>query len=203
MIIYDLAMIEDRGTYYQVIGLTKNTFDVMADSDQKYIKLSSAAYDVIAAAIRDGRGVRLPKTMISNEVLPGEVNVIDPDSDELSAAKQAAILRANSLASLNFAKTSGIVYYNFIVLNNELIDAGYVITDKNRDQKYIEIIETDDDALISKLEEYLTARDNIERSASLKRRLESFTADVNGADTVEDVERIRDRFLENVYSTST
>lgn len=42
-----------------------------------------------------------------------------------------------------------------------LADAGYFITDQNREEKYIEIIETEDENLIELLETYLNIKDDI------------------------------------------
>lgn len=42
-----------------------------------------------------------------------------------------------------------------------LADAGYFITDQNREEKYIEIIETEDENLIDLLETYLNIKDDI------------------------------------------
>lgn len=42
-----------------------------------------------------------------------------------------------------------------------LADAGFFITDKNREEKYIEIIETGDEKLITLLEEYITVKDDM------------------------------------------
>ena len=42
-----------------------------------------------------------------------------------------------------------------------LADAGFFITDENREEKYIEIIETGDEKLITLLEEYITVKDDM------------------------------------------
>ena len=43
----------------------------------------------------------------------------------------------------------------------QLADAGYIITDKNREEKYLEILETGDEYLIDLLEYYLNAKDDM------------------------------------------
>jgi hypothetical protein len=52
-------------------------------------------------------------------------------------------------------------FFEFSILNNKLIDAGYIITDINREEKYLEIINTGDSVLISNLETYLEVKDRI------------------------------------------
>ena len=51
----------------------------------------------------------------------------------------------------------------------KLADAGYVITDKNREEKYLEILETGNENLIDLLEEYLNAKDDISPIISHKK----------------------------------
>ena len=52
-------------------------------------------------------------------------------------------------------------FVEFVILNNFLMEKGYIITDDNRHDKYLEIVETSDLELIEKLEKFLEARDNV------------------------------------------
>lgn len=49
----------------------------------------------------------------------------------------------------------------FMQLNNSFAARGIFITDKNKEEKYIEIIETGDENLIQDLEQYIMLLDNI------------------------------------------
>jgi hypothetical protein len=49
----------------------------------------------------------------------------------------------------------------FMILNNEFASKGIYITDDNREESYIKIIEMEDETLIGKLEEYLNVKDSI------------------------------------------
>ena len=51
--------------------------------------------------------------------------------------------------------------FEFVLLNNQLINKGFVITDENREDKYLEIINLDDDELIETLRNFLEAFDRL------------------------------------------
>jgi len=50
-----------------------------------------------------------------------------------------------------------------------LADKGYVISDNDKEEKYLEILETEDESLIEMLEEYLICKDNISRYVSYRK----------------------------------
>lgn len=49
----------------------------------------------------------------------------------------------------------------FMLLNNKLANKGFFITEENKEEKYIEIIETCDESLIEDLEKYIFLLDKI------------------------------------------
>lgn len=51
--------------------------------------------------------------------------------------------------------------FQFILLNNELLDKGFVITKDNREEKYLEIINTNDQGNIDLLTRYLESLDSL------------------------------------------
>ncbi len=52
-------------------------------------------------------------------------------------------------------------FVTFMQLNNSFAAKGIFITEKNKEEKYIEIIETGDENLIQDLEQYIMLLDNI------------------------------------------
>jgi len=62
-----------------------------------------------------------------------------------------------------------ITYINYIDINNELMDLGYVITSDNREEQFIKILETEDEGLINKLEQFLTIKDELGPIKSARR----------------------------------
>jgi hypothetical protein len=52
-------------------------------------------------------------------------------------------------------------FVSFLILNNEFTSKGYFISEDNREEIYIKIIETGDIQLINDLEKYINLRDSI------------------------------------------
>ena len=200
-IIYDLAIVQDRGTHWVVTNVTKNTLDNRADREESYLKLNSATFEIIKTAIGSNKIAKIQKTLVADEVMPWEVEVIDlGESDPLQESRNAAITKVRMLVTPELSKASGLAMYGFIVLNNDLASAGYFITNENREEKYLEILETGDEKLIAKLEDYLNYKDEIEAVAQLERKFSAFRNEIRTAATAEEVKKIEERFLERFYS---
>ena len=200
-IIYDLAIVQDRGTHWVVTNVTKNTLDNRADREESYLKLNSATFEIIKTAIGSNKIAKIQKTLVADEVMPWEVEVIDlGESDPLQESRKAATTKVRMLITPELSKASGLAMYGFIVLNNDLASAGYFITNENREEKYLEILETGDEKLIAKLEDYLNYKDEIEAVAQLERKFSAFKNDIRTAATAEEVKKIEERFLERFYS---
>ena len=201
-LIYDLAIVQDRGPHWQVTNVTKNTFDSLADREESLLKLNSATYEIIKRALLSNKIVRIKKTLSANEVMPWEAEIIDlGETDPLQDARSSAITKIRMLVTPDLAKISTMAIYGFTVLNNDLANAGYFITNDNREEKYLEILETGDEKLISKLEDYLNYKDEIEAVAQLERKFTAFRGEVRNANSIEEVTKIQERFLERFYST--
>ncbi len=200
-IIYDLAMVQDRGTHWVVTNVTKNTLDNRADREESFLKLNSATFEIIKTAITSNKLVKVQKTLVADEVMPWEVEVVDlGETDPLQESRNASITKVRMLVTPEISKASGLAMYGFIVLNNDLAANGYFITNENREEKYLEILETGDEKLIAKLEDYLNYKDEIEAVAQLERKFSAFKNEIRTASTPDEVKAIEERFLERFYS---
>lgn len=199
MMMYDVALVEDRGSYWEIQGVTQNSLNNI-DNEFKYLKLSAVAGKIIKDALNDGHIVRVHKPLFASEVIPREVKIIKVAEDDIEEFKQAQIKRVRMLINPELASVSGLAFYGFICLNNELADKGFFITDQNRESKYLSILETGDEKLIAKLEDYLNYRDEISRVASLHKKFEKFRKDMKEETEKEKIQKIADDFMEDFYS---
>lgn len=199
MISYNLAIVEDRGSFWQVMGVTKNSLST-ADSSENYLKLSHSSYKKIEDAILDGNDVRIVKPLRVGEVLPDEVKISKVAEDDIVGTRESAIKRVRMIITPQIASLSGLSLYGFICLNNELSDKGFFITDENRESKYLSILETGDEKLIQKLEDYLNYRDEISRISSLYKKFEVFRKEVMNETDKDKLTKLADDFLTNYYA---
>lgn len=195
-------MVQDRGTHWFVTNVTQNTLDSQAEKDEKFLRLSYMSHQLIKQALMEGKKVHIHKTLQTGEVLPGEFDVIDlKESDPLQESREASVRKIRMLITPELAKASGFALYGFMVLNNDLANRGYFITNENREEKYLEILETGDEQLIAKLEDYLNYKDEIEAVAFVERRFKQFRDEIREATSAEQVKEIEERFLERFYAT--
>jgi hypothetical protein len=200
--IYDLAIVEDRGPYWRVVNVQQNTLDNQATTQERVLRLSYMSARLITDALLSGKIVHIPKTLRTTEVLPGEFTVIDLEkTDDMQEYRNAAIIKVRMLVTPELSKISGFALYGFMILNNDLSSAGYFITDSNREEKYLEILETGDEKLIQKLEDYLNYKDEIGVVANLERKFSAFRSEIRQASTKEEVKEIEERFLEKFYTS--
>jgi flagellar motility protein MotE (MotC chaperone) len=76
-------------------------------------------------------------------------------------AIQACKLKARGIFGDELLTFKLLDFVSFFILNNELSSKGYTITEDNREEVYIKIIETGDVQLINDLEKYINLRDSI------------------------------------------
>ena len=199
--IYELALVIDKGTHWEVTNVTKNTLDNLANRNETMLKLSYIAYKQIKDGLSENKIVQITKEMMTDEVMPGEVRYITiGEEDDIANHRNAALAKVRMLANPTLASIAGLTMYGFIVLNNDLVNAGYAITNDNREEKYLAILETGDEELINKLEDYLNYKDEIERVAQLERKFSKYVTEINNA-PLEDIEGIQNKFLEDFYAT--
>jgi hypothetical protein len=76
-------------------------------------------------------------------------------------AIQACKLKARGIFGDELLTFKLLDFVSFFLLNNELSSKGYTITENNREEVYIKIIETGDIQLINDLEKYISLRDSL------------------------------------------
>jgi hypothetical protein len=199
---YNLALVEDRGAFWQVLNISKSTTQaMMADALERMLPCSSSAGTKIQNALEAGHAVRISKTLCTDEVQPWEVTVIASNNiDDLQSVKDAALVKVRMLVNPELAKLSGLTLYGFMVLNNDLISAGYTITNTNREEQYLKILETGNEQLIAKLEDYLNYKDDIERVASVERAFAAFKKAMRDCTTAEAVAELEQRYITNFFA---
>ena len=154
---------------------------------------------MIENAIENDFAVQIKKPIAANEVLPNDLIISDVAND-LEVIKHSALIKAKTLVTPEITKESGYTMYEFIIYHDELMEEGYVITNKNRESKYMEIIETEDNELIELLEKYLEAKDKIARGFFIKNRYDKLTKQVLRSKTQEEVELLVNTFIDKTFN---
>jgi len=180
-----------RRNLYTVIGVV-NPQDMMADYGQEYITISAKAAEKINEILAEGNTPFAPKGQ-KFEIVPAQIT--SSDFDELHREKMALVNKANQRVTAKLTSISQLTMFSFTILNNYFIDKGYVITEDNREEKYLAILNTGDADLIAKLEEYLNLRDEVQYVSSDYTNYKIAKQGINDAETVEDAQTFLDQYL--------
>ena len=125
--------------------------------------------------------------------LPDNIQMYDihviPNSTTMNLmdVKEMYLSKVMGLFDRTINTVSNLVYYEFGCLNNELANYGIFITNNNREEKYIEILETEDDDLVNILEKYLICKDEIERASAAYEIYKLFKSELNECDTEDEI----------------
>ncbi len=135
---FELLLVKDQGNFWQVQGITYSNA-MLVEPDCSTLRATLFVIEDCKKALAEGKKITISKVQEYSEVQPHEL--IIEEIDDLSRCKQMAI---NEVAArLHQALFSISVIDLMEYLNNYvcLLNAGYFITDANREDKYFEVIE--------------------------------------------------------------
>jgi hypothetical protein len=100
------------------------------------------------------------------------VEVAGIDADTYAGKAAAAVrIKARGVMGDHLLTFHLMDMVQFMILNNEFMTRGIYITDDNREESYLKIIETGDDTLLEKLEQYLNIKDAV---ADIQKKREEY-----------------------------
>lgn len=118
-----------------------------------------------------------------------EIEGIDIETYAGKAA-QACKLKARGIFGDELLTFKLLDFVSFLLLNNEFNSKGYVITEDNREEIYIKIIETGDFQLINDLEKYINLRDSIKEIQIKKDEFYDIIEKLSSLSNLNDVESV-------------
>ena len=90
-----------------------------------------------------------------------EIIAIDSTTTNLDAVKVLLKNKALMLTKTRLDDTMYFAFFNFILNNNKLLSEGFAVTNENREDKYLEIVNKNDAGLLDALSEYLDSMDKL------------------------------------------
>lgn len=110
-----------------------------AKNAQNIVKASKNALTLIQQYLDNGQVVYVPKNINGIEVVPSDIIV--KDQDDLECAKNVALRVICNQMHENLLGADVITSMDYLNCYMKLLAAGIFITDRNREDKYFEIIE--------------------------------------------------------------
>lgn len=194
----------DRISTWEVIRTSEvqNELHLGADESHTAIELHNfEVYEYIKKHLANNIPVRIPKNLSKELDL---TDIITLQDDDLEIAKRVYLNKAQDLIyGVTINKLHLIDAYNFIVLNQWFTERGYVITETNKDEKYVEIIAdiadmediNEADTMLRKLEKFLNAKDKMSTINNIVTEFEIYEMKIKEASTEEEVLNIYENFM--------
>lgn len=193
-ILYNVVNVIDLGSYYRARSVAKSDMAYI-EPGRIYLKISALSAERIKDELEKGTEVLIPKDM-TREVLP--VDLILNKTDPLTVIKGVALAKIRAKIDGHLASISALEFYSFFTVHAKLMDAGYFITDENREEKYLEIINSGNEDIISSLEEYLENRDKINVVSWSYKQLKRAEEAIENIETEEEVKQVEISFYEAI-----
>lgn len=188
--IVDVACVEDCGDKLHV-KYVDNQKNALFKNDGIYVKISKVAADDIRKSLREGNIVYLPKN-VSGELTFSDVVVVE--TDDLMKDKLLFLSDVYRLVDYALFYVSATDFFEYLSVYNDLHSLGICITNDNREEKYLEIIETGDEKLIEKLETYLEKKDKLESISYVYKRSREFEKKAFDCETIEELELVKEEY---------
>lgn len=183
---------------YSVVNLVLETSLPLISKQfyKHYVKISDSTYKRLKPDVFQGNIV-----LLKFEDFPEK-------DDSLVSYKSFEIYRSgdlqfeklrliNKIQQKNFNADSNVVtqldLFEFMVGFANLANEGYFITNDNREEKYLEILSTNNENLLTKLEKYLDAKDKFDDLNRRNRKVQNVKKQIEQATTVEELKEIEEK----------
>lgn len=177
----------NEGESYRVVSLSKTE---TLDNDS--IEISEEIFEYLQNKLTEYiiRFKSLADNTISSFILES-LNVLEKE-------KQIAEFKIASIINERIGQKHSFYNFGFNILFNKLVTKGYFITEENREEKFLEILETEDEELISILEKYLSMYDYLYSEYNLFMRAESAIEEIKHLNSVDEIHNLTNKYLQQI-----
>ena len=196
--IYHIALFEPvSDELNEIISVETSVVRDLIGLKHNCLGINNITAQLIENSFAKKEKVYFAKNCESIELMPYDL-VYGADVEDIKTVQNKYLTEARHYVSHQQALVTGIMMFDFICINNELISEGYVITSKNREEKYIEILETGEEELVDKLERYLNAHDTVNRASFLQNEYNEFYIKIKQESDIEKIKEIGDEFIKRL-----
>jgi len=190
--------VEPYDNFYKVLSCGTNTDEIMSlGQGQHVIYLSDTeVYNFIDESLKRGEVLVIPKDITNitvKDILVGKnfVKVFD-------AVKYSLKTKFKDMIINRLGKIGMMEILDYMITSMKLLDKGITITDQNREDKYIDILNTGSEEDVNMLEEYLAIYDRIRTYYALYKYYKKFEEDIDNTSSIEEIEKVYNLYLSNI-----
>lgn len=194
---FELALVESFNKDYWIVkGITTSLIEGLLETQDR-VRISYLTYLEIENALKDNKNVYINKNFTTPEVMPSDLLIRD-SNENITELKSFVLNKLENIIYPAQAKSLSFDILNFTLKNNILCSKGYFITDDNREEKYIEILEGGDKDLFKDLESYLESFDNLKNALYFENKIKQYKSDIENCLTKDEVLQKEQEFLESL-----
>lgn len=183
----NILIIQDKGNVWEITDTIVQPDDYVVDPEMVYELNNKKLFTFIKNKLNSSQ-IQYPKT-IDGKLIEEDLIIID--YDVISIHRERTLNKGREYISTRLNAVSLFELYEFLVCNLDLIEKGFVITNTNRREKYLEIIDAGDIDTIDLLERLLNSKDKLESISGWYNKYRTFESDLY---KLNDIKKIDDRF---------
>jgi hypothetical protein len=189
--------LEQDGKNFLIEPFQKLDMEQVLLSNKEYVWLTPEAYTYVVQELDlehreprmliyiDGE-IDASKVYDVSDLIKVEQLQEETDEDVLDAYKEKTLRMINELIS-NQLMISNFELYHFFKLNHYLEAKGFFITDENREEKYLEVINSGDTETLEKLSEYLDSLDDFNAIDAVYMKYKEYKEKIKAAKTKQEI----------------
>lgn len=135
---FELLLVKDKCDFWEVVGITYSNA-MLVEPDCSTLRATLFAIEDCKKALSEGKRITISKTQEYSEVQPSDLVI--KTVDEIQRMKLMAINEVSARMHQMLLTISVIDLMDYLNNYVSLLNAGYFITDQNREDKYFEVIE--------------------------------------------------------------
>lgn len=167
--------------------------DAVMIPEGDYVTVKQDSVIELNNALVDGKKILIKKTAPKTKELSLEhFKIIHVTKVEVLRKKMMEMLSKE--AQVSVGRVSAIDFFEYLELFLQFLEKGVYITEKNREEKYLEIINTGDVDTIKALERYLEIRDHTLTAGNAYKNIRNAKKRVFEAKTLKELDIIYDEY---------
>ena len=182
----NILIIQDKGDVWEITDTTIQPDDYVVDTEM-VLEVDKALFNFIKGTLYTSR-IQYPKDL-DGKLIQQDLMIVE--YDPVTSHKERILNKGREYISTRLNAVSLFELYEFMVCNLDLIEKGFVITNKNRREKYLEIIDAGEIETIDLLERLLNSKDKLEGISGWYNQYRAFEADIY---KLNDIDKINERY---------
>lgn len=180
----------ETGEYFVVVSASvkEPTFD---KNFRTFEIEDTSVFTFVAECLLENKPVCFPKS-IEN---PTRDDLIVGKTDDIKTVKHLNIYKVVNHFSKKTMNVPAFAFLEFQMLNNELATRGIFITDQNREEKYLEVLEKNESELLDILERYLSVLEDVSKYRNLYNELRVCIEKINLCENIDEVAPIAEEYI--------